>query len=310
MRPRPHRPRAGFTLLEVLISSAIGLVLLAALYVAVDIQVRLAQSAREVVEQSTLARALLARIGSDLSPSLAAPDPSRFRTSAGSGGAGGGGGAAAQPAAPAGAAATGAAAAATNTGAAAPAAAQPGAAASGLVTSNAGAFVFTVLGNPDMVSVFVSATPRVPGAGGLAPDAPAPLESDIRRITYWLAADGGLARRETVLATAEDATVPPQDLGDEREAILAEEVKELAFQYFDGTNWQDSWDGTALGADGQTPIGPPLLIAVTIAIPDYARFGRTADAENNLKRYRHVVSLVTANGPTQQTTDGTQATQP
>jgi len=43
-------------------------------------------------------------------------------------------------------------------------------------------------------------------------------------------------------------------------------VKTLTFSYFDGTDWQDSWDGTQLGSDGMTPVGAPLAIAITIGI--------------------------------------------
>ena len=43
-------------------------------------------------------------------------------------------------------------------------------------------------------------------------------------------------------------------------------MRSLNFQYFDGTDWQDSWDSTALGPDGVTPLGSPLAIAVTIGI--------------------------------------------
>src|SRR5438105_10290523 len=70
MARREARQRRAFTLLEVLLATAIGVLLLAGLYVAVDIQLRHAQIARDVVEESTLARALFARISSDIGQNL------------------------------------------------------------------------------------------------------------------------------------------------------------------------------------------------------------------------------------------------
>src|SRR3954454_8013063 len=72
---RRPRGRAGFTLLEVLLSSAIGVLLLSGLYVAVNVQLRHAQAGRDLVERGTLARGLLARIANDISPTLAPAMP-------------------------------------------------------------------------------------------------------------------------------------------------------------------------------------------------------------------------------------------
>jgi len=48
--------RPAFTLLEMVLSTAIAVLLLAALYVALDLQLRRASDARAKVEHSTLAR--------------------------------------------------------------------------------------------------------------------------------------------------------------------------------------------------------------------------------------------------------------
>ena len=81
--------------------------------------------------------------------------------------------------------------------------------------------------------------------------------------------------------------------------LIAEEVKSLNFRYYDGTSYQDTWDGTQPGADGKTPQGPPLAIEITmkIAVP-----GAGPDGQPKLKTYRHVVPILTANGATQATT--------
>src|SRR5438132_12359010 len=62
--------RQGFTLLEVLLAAAIGVLLMAALYVAMQVQLDHAQAGRDAVEQSLLVRALLRRMSNDIAPSL------------------------------------------------------------------------------------------------------------------------------------------------------------------------------------------------------------------------------------------------
>jgi prepilin-type N-terminal cleavage/methylation domain-containing protein len=58
--------RSGYTLLEVVLAIAIGLLLIAALYVALDVQMRYMQAGRNAVAEGQLARGLLARIGADI----------------------------------------------------------------------------------------------------------------------------------------------------------------------------------------------------------------------------------------------------
>src|SRR5262249_39008499 len=69
MRIAPAR-RQGYTLLEILVASAIGVMLLGALYVALDVQLGLTRAGREAVNTSAVARGLLERISSDVSLSL------------------------------------------------------------------------------------------------------------------------------------------------------------------------------------------------------------------------------------------------
>jgi hypothetical protein len=151
----------------------------------------------------------------------------------------------------------------------------------------------------DNTRLTISVT-RLTRDSDFGPDGSQPA-SDLRLITYWLAGSGdvplGLARLELKPVTSDDATVTPPDIPDEPKYVIAEEVKSLNFTYWDGTNWQDSWDGTAAGADGVTPMGPPLAVAVVIGIaPPGARPG----ADVKLKFHRHVIDIPTANGTTQQ----------
>src|SRR5262249_12985381 len=55
---RDRAPRTGFTLLEMILALAIGLVLLGALYQFMNGQLFLAQAGRDVLEEGTLARAI------------------------------------------------------------------------------------------------------------------------------------------------------------------------------------------------------------------------------------------------------------
>ncbi|HYT87538.1 MAG TPA: prepilin-type N-terminal cleavage/methylation domain-containing protein, partial [Gemmataceae bacterium] len=58
--------RHGFTLLEVMLALAVGVLLLAGLYVALDIQIGSTSGQRKQVEQSTVARFVINKIRSDI----------------------------------------------------------------------------------------------------------------------------------------------------------------------------------------------------------------------------------------------------
>jgi hypothetical protein len=157
--------------------------------------------------------------------------------------------------------------------------------------------------------LYISRIPRelnpIPGADNLDQ----PLVSDLRRVSYWLAGGSdsplGLARQEVTAVTSDVAmaAVPP-GIPDEASLVIAEEVKSLTFSYFDGTAWQDTWDGTAPGPDGSTPVGPPSAVAITLGIASPGS-GSSTEPDQPLKLYRHVVPIVTANGVSQAATGGT-----
>jgi hypothetical protein len=262
--------RGGYTLLEVLLAAGIALLLMSALYVGMDVQLRSAQEGREVVDRGTLARVLLARIGRDLRGSLTPVT-------------------AAQTAA---AAATG-----TGTTAATDPAVGTGtdpAAAVGTDAAPAVGFAPTPLnmgvqGDAGVLNIYVCAA-HLPGARPGRDDGPA-VDGDLCRITYWLA-QGGLAKRETTRVTADD------ELGgglagveDEGRYVIAPEVVGLQFNYFDGTGYVDNWDGSQIGADGKTPIGPPRGVEILLTI----RHEGTRGGPAREKTYRHFVALGAAN---------------
>jgi hypothetical protein len=161
-------------------------------------------------------------------------------------------------------------------------------------------------GDANSLMLFTTRLPREldPTAGTTTMTAP-PVVSDLRRVTYWLAGGSssprGLARQEVKIATADDAlATPPTESLDDPSLLIAEEVRSLEFRYFDGSAWQESWDGTATGSNG-APIGPPLAVEIKIGIAPprgKSQSGMSAtDVPEQLKYYRHVVAIPTANGP-------------
>jgi prepilin-type N-terminal cleavage/methylation domain-containing protein len=285
--------RRAYTLLEVLLASAIGVMLMAALYVAMDVQLRNAQAGRDIVGQSGLARAVMSRIAEDIVPSMGPFLPTSGSSSPSSssagGGGGGGGGSAMGGSSSAGGGAGGGAAATPSTSTTTR---SPNAMSA--YTTSTGSINLGVQGDQNVLTLTITRLPREVMAGvNDASYQNQAVVNDQRRITYWLAG-GGLARQEIKSVFSSDAmsNLPP-NIPDDPSLIIAEEVRSLSFSYWNGSVWADTWDGTQLGADGVTPQGPPLSIAITMTI---APPGSSADDNNNVKTYRHEVVILTANG--------------
>jgi prepilin-type N-terminal cleavage/methylation domain-containing protein len=320
---RQRRSRSAFTLLEMVIATAIAALLVGALYVAVDLQLRLAQMSRDTIQDSTLERALMARMDADAAQVVTLSDPARYRYQAGLD--------TVQPASTAGGANSSSgntANASTNTSntsttnttsansSTSSTSSSSGATSSfgstSAVTNSSGAtnivLPLGVMGDSQTLHLFISNLPReIYSSSASFNNADAgttPPMSDIRRVSYWLVGDsdnqGGLARQEIPLATSDDAlqNLPPQ-VDNETSFIIADEVRSVQFQYWDGTAWQDSWDSTQLGPDGVTPIGSPLAVAVTVSIAPQQSEPGQADAP--LRTFRHVLVIPSANGLTLQT---------
>ena len=252
-------PRPAFTLLEVIIALAIATLLLAGLYVTMDVQLGLAEAGRERVDESSLARALLNRIAADVAPALT---PIRATTST------------------------------TSSNGNNPQTPTP--TLDAVTPFNGG-----VSGDVDRLTLFIS---RAPGASRGAVDAdnmPNGAPPDVRRVTYWHVGDRGLARQEIARVTADDESSQlPPDVPDEPSFVIAAEVDRVEFHYFDGTAWQDSWDGTTASADGSTPMGPPRAVKIIIDI-------RSPGANGKVKTYTHVMAIQSANAQPAASTDST-----
>lgn len=279
---RLHLPRRrGFTLLEVMLASVIAVIMMAALYVAIETQLREMDEGRAAVEQSTLARALFNRISLDLTPGLAPPAPkvaasSGASGSSASGGSGGGGGTS-----------SGTGGGASGGGTSGGTGAATGENPEGVI-EEAPPVVFSigVRGDSTRVSIFLTRlgrqviSPPDDGTGNPA------LLSDVTRITYFLVPEVGLARQELRLVTSDAVDSQPYDL-DEFSTVIAEEVVDVQVAYFDGSSWQTSWDGSETSADGSTPKGPPRAIEFIVSL---------RDGTGRIRDYRHVIALPAAPG--------------
>jgi hypothetical protein len=140
-----------------------------------------------------------------------------------------------------------------------------------------------------------------------APQSPPTMTSDLRRVSYWVVPGKGLARLEVTQVTGGDVFTTPPPLppthDDVESSIIAHEVKNIVFEYYDGTSWQQNWDGSAEDPSGATtrPKGPPAAIAftITLAVPTHGP-QKTRDVS-----YRHVVPIQTANNFTLAATSST-----
>lgn len=267
-RSRTRRP--GFTLLEVMLASAIGVFLLAALYFAFDLCLRQADSSRGITQQSDLARAIVNRMTGDLSVAIGPLQPKSgggVQDSSNINSAAGGTTTAATTTATT-TPATGAAAATTTADGSDPSAdATP----TDQSVSADVPFQGGVFGTDKQLTIYVSRVPTdlvnpLAAQQTLNGGDPKP---DLRRITYYLGSTGGLRRQEQFLVTADgvrNSTDP--DHSREAQDLIAEEVADVTFEYFDGTTWGSTWAGDDDGGDGKTVKGPPRAVRMTLTLRD------------------------------------------
>ncbi len=293
------KQRPGFTLLEVLLAMAMGILLLAAVYSAIGYQIRQAQAGRDLIDQATLARAILARISRDVTAAASLSDPARYRlqqqkqqsaSGSGMGGSGmggsGAGGSAMGAASTPGASGTGGASATGNSAS--------GSGSSGSTSTVPPVIVPTgVVGDSSSLHVFVGRYPTEVWPAN--PSDQPPLTSDLRRVSYWHASDsnGGLCRKEFPVVTSQDALNLSIPTDEPAQYVMAPEVRSLEIGYFDGTNWNDTWDSTMLGPDNVTPVGSPRAISIKIGIP----LPNQKNGEK-LKYYKQIIAISDANGIT------------
>lgn len=240
VRSGAGRSRAGYTLIELLVASAIATLLMLALYSSFDLTVNQTDIGRERVAHTDLARAVVNRLSSDLSGSLGLLPPQSGQK-------------------PAQAAGGGATMMTTD-----PSATTEETTAGTLLNFQGG-----VIGDNQQLTLFVSKVPvwhTQPAAAANAEQSNAILPPDSQRVTYYLASDGrGLCRqsRPWITATGTGDTTA-LDTANEVNEVIAPEVTAVTFEYLDGTGWTTSWDGTGAALDDSAVLGPPRAIRVTL----------------------------------------------
>ncbi len=255
-----RRRRSGFTLLELLLASAIAIFLMAALYSAFELVLRRTEVNRESVAASDLSRAVVNRLTADLSQSAGLLPPMTSQNSFQAASAAGGGGGT------------------TTT-------------ADAVDTTTDIPLPCGVVGTDKQVTIFCT---RVPTAltdpDALAtPDVLRP--GDLRRVTYYTVGTG-LCRQERPWVTADGVrnSADPDPSTAETD-VIAPEVTDVTFEYFSGGVWNSEWDGTQVGTDGVTPQGPPRAIKVTLQLSYPSPAGGTKQ-----KTVVHVVPVRAAVG--------------
>ena len=262
---RPTRP--GYTLLEVLLASAIALFLLAGLYVAMDATLVRMDVTRTVVASNDLTRGIADRLTHDLANILGPLPPKSGGESASAsddGSSAADSDASAAPASGSSSAASGSAGAASDSATGD----------SGTVTPTASLLPLGmgVIGNQNQLTIFCSRVPTV-FTDSDAANSGIQLPADLVRVSYYMASDGrGLCRQERPWVTADgvgNATEP--DYSTEATDLLAPEITAISFEYFDGGSWAGTWDGAVTDLDGEALTGPPraIRITMTLRMPGY-----------------------------------------
>jgi type II secretory pathway pseudopilin PulG len=167
----------------------------------------------------------------------------------------------------------------------------------------------TLIGNSQVLMLDISRLPRVDQYNPLIASADdlVASPSDVKSVAYFAAdvkggqeaeiefqaaAEGGLYRREidrAVAAYMGDYELISQP--DQYTKLLAPEVAQLTFRYFDGEDWQSEWDSADAG-------GFPLAIEITVVVDASRMVAANYDAgEENQETHVKVVHLPVAEPP-------------
>ncbi len=308
------RPRAAFTLLEMLLALGLSAVVIAAIAMAVDIHWRVLDAGRRDVEEAQLARAILTRMADDIRGAVQY-DPQQAEKLLGQ---------VVPSPTDAGELAS---AAGLNAAEVQSAMSEMGGDSTDAPSSWVPPSIPALYGSTDVLQVDVSRLPRldqISAAVGADPLSPTAQHlTDVQSIAYYLgdagvasssqpvdgasaapsgtASSGGLFRRQLDRAitawAAEQGTLSNVDVLLEP---IAPEVTRLEFSYYDGSSWYSEWDSVAAG-------GLPTAVEIAIALrrPPKARGAASwfsASEENEVEEsgiYRILVVLPGAHAPSQ-----------
>jgi prepilin-type N-terminal cleavage/methylation domain-containing protein len=301
IRRRADR-RAGYTLLEVLLASVIAVIVLGALYVTLDVTLLRMDVGRDQVTANNLSRAVVNRMTTDLGGVLG-PLPPRS----------GGGVVSSDPAAatfsqpPA----TGSSGSSGSTGTTPPA---EGSIEGDTTSPDAQAilaadvpFQAGMIGSDTILTVFTSRVPEALSSPEVAFDPTLLLPADLRRVTYYMSPSGaGLCRQERPWVTADGVrnSIDP-DYSTEALDLIAPEVQDVLFEYYDGGAWLPFWDGSELAIDGKSVAGPPRAVRATFVLVFPGQGGEVV-----VRQVQHVFPIRAAVGGYLPPLTGTEPTQP
>jgi len=296
-------PHSGFTLLEVLLALGLTVVTLGLVTMSINSTLKLIDAGQSRTERDQLARAILTKIAGDIRStfryqpfdasgmmSAKVSSSSKGGQSGGSGGAkGGGGGGGGQPA--------GGNAAANPSSTVSTGSSDASATADASSASSAGGTTSTsypgLYGDQYGLQIDVARLPRLDEyafadtscATGTPTDTSSTTAiSDVKTVAYYVTGpqaqastvvstasgqsseDSGLVRAETDRGALQYSAVQSGSTATTTQAgsLVAPEVVALEFQYFDGSNWQTSWDTT----QGN---GLPQLIKISLALSNPSR---------------------------------------
>ena len=282
----PPRPASGFTLLEVLVALTLSVILLSAVYSALDLHYKYSAAGRADVERSQLARALLSKIASDIrcvvyreseeedeGEGTEESDESSESEDE------------------------------TDT--------------SEIVVDTADSFASQdsgVYGDLNSLVIHISRPTRERReflSTATADEEVTSSGGDLKSVSYFLAGSdsGGLQELAAEISSSSSSDDEPagglarlegdrlaMNLADEQgdlqtlaseTKILAEEVEYLEFQYFDGLEWIEEWDSSEYGA-----LPSAIRIIIEFRAPEEAAnpmFTRVASSSTD--RFELVVSL-------------------
>lgn len=313
-----HQPsgRPGFTLLEVTLALAVAVLLMAGLYVALSTLVNQQHQGRIVMDEAGQVRTLFSRLSNDITCHLPPIDPRNVRLPSVVNPATGSSMDKASSSSSTGnttsSGTTSSSNNSSNTTDPNSSSTTNSEAGDSSQNSNSGGglqlatFNVGVQGTSDRLTLAITRAlqPReLLGEANVGPGA----FCDLRRISYWLVPGqdgmgGGLARYEFQQVASDEATADPFAVDDPGRFIIAPDVVGLTFEYFDGQakTWVQSWDGSQTGTDGKTPRGPPLAIAITVEV---RRRAAAAGQPAPTRTFRHVITIPTANGAPNQSSD-------
>lgn len=271
-----NRKRRGFTLLEVMLSLTLAIILLGAIYAAIEQSWRLTASGRHEMARSQVTRALIKRIAQDVRAVMfVPPPPSDGETD--------------ETASTTGTSTAGSASTGTNTTGTATGTTTD-TTTTGMTETEPSAKSIGIRGDATRIELHISRSRRdLNFAANVDGNNVETRTSDLQAVTYSLALGGSGSTGGSGLIRSEGDRLIVQaiesDGGDaltaSRSEPLAPEVSSLAFRYFDGAAWYTVWDSTENGylpraievSIGFTPVGtrggPLINVPVSASVDQF-----------------------------------------